>query len=420
MVRLFIFVLFSLLIGAAFYALLGSEPGYLLLSWRGWAVETSLLMGVLLVLALFIVLLTLRQVLLLFRPLWHGSSPAHQQQAADRATLRGLRKLAHGHERAAYKELVESATQATSPLLNYLGALLAAGQLGNEADVHFTLRKAEGLAGDQQLPVGLIKAALLIRAGSLTSARTLLLQLYQHHGAKPVLLIMLRDVLLRLEDWDQLAKLLPALRTSPVQDEDDIKALRLQITIGRLRTFDTSSGLLESLEAIRDSLPRDQRRNERVMNVYIRQLLALDEHERAQAAIIHCLRNQWSNSLLRLSAYIEAPDPAPLRALLDKLLQEFPGNALLLLSLARVCIRQQSLETARRHLEAAVLLSSDEALGAEVKVELGRLLAHLGENDQSQAYYRQAMNYYARALPDFHSLPGFPGFSNQSGLSHSS
>lgn len=407
MVRLFIFALFSLLVGAVFYALLGNEPGYLLLSWRTWVIETSLLMGVLLLLALFIVLLTLHQVVLLFRPLWRGTSPARQQQAADRATLGGLRKLAHGNEAVAYKELIDGAKHATSPLLNYLGALLAAGQLGNEVGVSFTLRKAENLAGDQQLPVGLIKAALLIRAGSLTSARTLLLQLYQHHGAKPVLLIMLRDVLLRLEDWDKLAELLPALSASPVQDEIDINALRLQIVIGRLRVFDTSRGIVENLEAIRDSLPPEQRRHERVMNVYIRQLLALGEHERAQTAIIHCLRNQWSDALLRLSAYIEAPDPAPLRALLEKLLQSFPGNALLLLSLARVCIRQQALEKAKRHLEAAVVLSSDAALAAEIKVELGRLLEHLGERDNSQAYYRQAMNYYARALPDFAGLPVF-------------
>lgn len=400
MVRFFIFVLFSLVIGAVLYGLLGNEPGYLLVSWGNWAVETSLVMGVIAVLVLVFLLFAMRQLLLLFRPLWRWPSAARQQAAAEQATLRGLRKLAHGHAGAAYKELIENTKQAQSPLLNYLGAFLAAVQLGDDAGMRFTLRKAESLAGHQQLPVGLLKAAMMIRDRQLESALAVLLDLQRRHGDNPVLLIMLRDVLLRLEDWDQLAGLLPALSESPFRNEHDLDALRLQVTVERLRAFDAGKGRLDELENIREALPRDQRTDERVMEPYVRQLMALGEYDRAQVTLIRFFRNQWSDALVRLTGYIETHDPAPLRVLLEKQLQDYPGNALLSLSLGRICVREKAPGKAKEHLEAAAVFSADEALSAEINVELGRLLEHLGDVESSQACYRKAMMRYARSMPD--------------------
>lgn len=400
MVRFFIFVLLSLFLGGVLYVLLGNEPGYLLVSWGNWAVETSLLMGVIALLAVAFILFTVRQLFRLFTSLWRWPSAARQQQAAETATLRGLRKLAHGHPGTAYKELIENAKHAQSPLLNYLGAFLGAVQLGDEAGMRFTLRKAEALAGHQQLPVGLLKSALLIRDRQLESALAVLLDLHRRHGDNPAVLILLQDVLLRLEDWDQLSGLLPALSESPVHDAHDLEALRLQVAVERLRAFDPHKGTTDELEAIREVLPRDQRTDERVIQPYVRQLMALGEYERAQVTLIRFFRNQWSDSLVRLTGYIETHDPAPLRVLLEKQLQDYPGNALLSLSLGRICVREGALEKAKEHLEAAAVFSADEALSAEINVELGRLLEHLGDAEGSQICYRKAIMRYARAMPD--------------------
>lgn len=400
MVRFFIFVLFSLVLGAVLYAVLGNEPGYLLVSWGNWAVETSLLMGLIGVLAVVFLLYTVRQLFRLFRPLWRWPSAARHQEVADTATLRGLRKLAHGYPGAAYKELIENARHARSPLLNYLGAFLGALQLGDDAGMRFTLRKAESLAGHQQLPVGLLKSALLIRDGELESALAVLLDLHRRHGDNPAVLIMLRDVLLRLEDWDQLAGILPALSEAPVSNAHDIDALRLQVAVERLRAFDPGKGTSDELEAIREALPRELRTDERVIEPYVRQLMVLGEYERAQVTLIRFFRNQWSDSLVRLTGYIETHDPAPLRVLLEKQLQDYPGNALLSLSLGRICVRERALEKAKEHLEAAAVFSADESLSAEINVELGRLLEHLGDAEGSQACYRKAIMRYARSMPD--------------------
>ena len=131
MIRPFIYSLVALGVGAWLYTMLGDDPGYVLISFATWSVESTLVALVLFLLVLLVLVFGFYKLLALLNPLgllkgdsWFGAS--RRRKAAAAASEDGLRLLLLGHWQDAYKLLVENAGRVDSPVFNYLAASLAA------------------------------------------------------------------------------------------------------------------------------------------------------------------------------------------------------------------------------------------------------------------------------------------------------
>lgn len=409
MIRFYIFMLLALVVGTVLYVLLGDDPGYVLVSFGEYSVETSLLLTVLLLILLGLVIYVFFRLVRLLVP-WQwlrnrglDTTTGH----ADRATLEGLRLLAHGNPRSAYKLLLEQAKHSRSPVLNYLGACVAAWQLGDRAGMKFSLNQAEKIAGKSSLPVSTLKARFAMSSDEQEQALAILLELHKQYPDNPGVLLSLSSALQAVGDWQQLATILPALERNRVLDADKLATLRIKVVAKQLQSFNEKRGSVGQLNAIWDAVSNGDKNNETLLALYIQKLIALDEDDRAQVLLIRFFKHSWSDTLVRMVGYIDTRDPAQQLLLLEKLMQDRPGNAMLAMTLGRVSLRNRLWGKAKEYFEAALVFSTDEKISAETNAELGRLLEHMGEGERSAVCYKKAMALLDVELPD---LP-YPGLS---------
>ena len=124
--------------GSLVYWLIGQYPGFVLVSMGSTAVQFTLWTGVLAVIALWLLLrmlMSLLRALLIPGLRLTRNRKVKKKQRNSRLTYRGLLDLAEGRWASACKNLSKSAADSELALINYLGAVNAAAELGNEQEV---------------------------------------------------------------------------------------------------------------------------------------------------------------------------------------------------------------------------------------------------------------------------------------------
>src|SRR5690606_23963896 len=92
--------------------------------------------------------------------------------------------------------------------------------------------------------------------------------------------------------------------------------------------------------------------------------------------------------------------PQQLLLILEEQLKSRPNNPVLLLTLGRVCLRNQLWAKAREYFEHALRMSDSGQLTAEISGELARLALHQGEGVAALEHYQCAMQLLPHGLPD--------------------
>ena len=123
--RLLIILAIGLLIGAGMIWLADYDPGFVLLQYRGWSIESSLMVFsvayILLIVAGYIALRSFVFVKQTPGKLTHWQQTRRQRRAA-KALTRGLITLEEGRWSDAERLLLRHASNSETPLLHYLAA----------------------------------------------------------------------------------------------------------------------------------------------------------------------------------------------------------------------------------------------------------------------------------------------------------
>lgn len=408
MKRFFLSVLLALGAGTALALLLQQDPGYLLLSFRGWQLETTVASLAVALLLLLILAVSLLWLLRLCHPRrWWGSGIAtwFRSMAPEQASTHGLHLLLLGRWQEAYKLLVENAPRVQNPVFNYVAAAIAAQESGDALGCSFCLDRAEKQAESALPGLRSLRALLERRAGRNDSALAQLLALKRLQPTAPLVLRQLEELELELADWDGLAALLPELEKQQVLAPEALQALRRKVHEQRL-TAAARDSLAASRLAWQD-LPKSLRDDEALVSVYLEALLAHNEDVEAHALLKRQLKQQWSDNLVGLLGFVRGGSAQQLQLLLEDLLRQRPNNAVLMLTLGRVCLRERLWNKAREYFEHALRATRAPALRAEIAAELARLLDHLGDAEGSLPYYEQAMDMLQHQLPEL-PLPTRP------------
>ena len=405
MIRVYIYSLVALAIGAWLYLVLGDDPGYVLVSFGTWSVETTLVALVLFFLFLAVAAWGIAKLIGLLNPLglfrgdaWFGAGRRRKQAAAE--SEEGLRLLLLGHWQDAYKLLVEHAGRTDTPAFNYLAASLAAWQRGDTASWNYCLEQAGRYSRKPNPGIKVIKALLEYRSGKTEQSLAILIALDKEVPGSPYVLSLLKTIYFSVHDWDKLDALLPRLEKHNVVTAGEIAQLREKIATYRLECVTAENGGAAALERHWDEMDRKLRRSEELTLIYLRKLLAFSRHEEALAQMSSFLKHQWSDRIVLQAGYIDTPEPGRLLVLLEKWMKSRPNNAPLMLSLGRVSLRNKLWGKAREYFESALRFSKSTPLSAEANAELARLLDHMGDHAQSAAHYGKAMAQLDTKLPD--------------------
>jgi HemY protein len=386
--RLFLAVLVALLIAAALAAAIAYDPGYVLIAFGPYTLETTAWVGV--ALLLLILLAMYLVILVLHRSVRQGSvigrwRASWNERRGRQLTQRGLLAYVEGHFERARVMLDRAANRAEMPVINYLLAARAASAQGEHKSAELYLLRAQR-SGEEELAVALTQAELLLRRGHAQEALVVLTPLRNRASKHPYVLKLLQETYNALHDWPNALQLLPQLRRNKLLTREQAASLEKTISINLLNEL-AAQGQLEKLRQHWQQVPRNLERDTDVVAAYSEGLAALGAGAEAEQLVRQQLKREWSTALVALYGTIAGGDPARQLAYGEQWLQQHSNSAELLLCLGRLALRNQLWGKARDYFESSLKLAETP----QTYAELGRLLAQLGQHERSSSYYERGL-----------------------------
>jgi len=244
------------------------NPGYVLLAYGKWTAEMPLWFALLAILIVFMILhYTFRFFVFLPQAFkrWRFKREHHLMHKAHTLTGQGILNLIEGHFSSAEKLLVKGAQESVIPVVNYLGAAVCAQQMHLYDKRDQYIAKAHAIAPDEELAVNLTQAQLQMAHQQYESALATLRYLNELEPKHGYVLKLLKDLYVKLEDWDALDELLPMLLKVKVIDKTEHLALQEKIFEYQLHLASMDP---KQFEMIWRNIPRSLKKQPRFAKLY--------------------------------------------------------------------------------------------------------------------------------------------------------
>ena len=399
--RLFFLMLIALLAGVGVVAIIETDPGYVLVSYGNYTLETSLWVGLLL---LFFFTLLVYAVVRLIRRLLAGQSSlvnwfgGRQAQRSSRLTARGLVNYIEGNWSKARQQLLKGVKGNETPLLNYLAAARASDSLNEPDKMREYLGAAEASDSNAIVAVEITEAQIRLAAHDYEQAASILARARRNAGKHPQVLKLLYEAYSGQGDWLNLLELLPELHKHRILPGDDLDKLERECQIRLLSKPQTGEGEtgLNYVQGRWQALPAYLKKDSEILQSYLQRLIELEAFEEAEKLTARALKNEWSDQLARLFGLIRGGNPTRQLAQAEAWLTQHDDSAQLKLTLGRLAARNKLWGKARDYFESAY----KQQRSSEVCAELGRLLTALGEPGVAAAYYREGLLLRETELPN--------------------
>lgn len=374
------------LVGSVAVALVAlPDPGYVLIGYGKYSVETSLLVFLVVLVLLYLGLRALAG-------LWRVPVRVHRwerrrhdrrmQLSFDDAT----RALSEGRYQRAERRLTRVLKSPQAPLQAYLSAAAAASQQGadqrRDQYLQLALRRQPGA----EISILFQQAELQLGRSQSEQAQTTLTRLRKLAPRNLRTLRLLLQLYLQQQDWQKLRELLPELRRSEVLDHAQWQQLAVQAHREQIVAFSAATEL-EDLNASWKQLPPPVQQDPGLLAVYIEQLIRLGAHAAAGQLLRQQLGQRWNERLVYLFGEVSETDAAAQQARAEQWLEKHPEDAVLLLALAKISLRNQLWGKARSYLEASI---SHQPTPEAYRL-LANLLEQLDEPEKAAECYRQGL-----------------------------
>ncbi len=385
------FLLLALLLGAAVAVWLYADPGYVLLRWRGWVLESSLL-GFAAALIAGVVIFQLGSRLLLtglrLPAMLRERSERRRSERARTSFEAGLSHLLEGRWSQAEIELVRRAADHPKGALNYLLAARAAqrqpGAESTERRDHY-LTQASQQGSPSVFAAQLAHAEFHLERDELLPARALLRGLHERDPAHGYALELLAETLARTDDWEALRPLLAEPAAVRMLGETRHRELSVAAYAGLLQVA-AREARLETLKALWESAGA-LRGQPALRRAYARGLITLNAHAEAAAQIAQGLREGWDGELALLHGELVPADALTHLATVEHWLGEFGEKPELQWVAGRTCANARLWGKARSYLDALLRQQPTPAVYRE--------LAKLSDATQNPA---EAARFYKQGL----------------------
>ena len=382
------------LVGSVAVALVAlPDPGYVLLGYGKYSVETSLLVFIVVIGLVFLGLRALASV-------WRV--PVHVQRwGRRRRALRlqqwfdsGTLELVEGRFERAERRFARLLKSNQAPLQAYLSAAQAAARLGADERRDAYLQLAQQRLPQAEVSILISQAELQLADGQSDQAQTTLTRLRALAPHSNQTLRLLMQLWLQQQNWQKLRELLPELRRSQVIDHQQWHRLAIQVYRERIAEFASATDI-EGLNAGWKQLPPPVQQDAGLLAVYVEQLVRLGSHSQAAELVRNQLALSWDERLVYLYGDVQESDPAAQQSVAEKWLAQHADDGVLLLTLGKISLRMQLWGKARSYLEASINARPD----AESYRLLAGLLEQLDEPEQAAECYRQGLRLLGEMSP---------------------
>jgi len=404
MKRLFVLILLVLIAGYWVADKIAEDAGYILLSYQNTTLETSVWIGLamllILVAAIYVSIWLLIRVLG-SRALVQRWSHNFQHKRSVSKTTSGLIDLVEGNWKNAQKKLSQAAQRSDTPLINYLSAARAAAANGDSNGSELFLKKAHQSTPGAELAIGITKAEIEIQQQQYEPALASLLVLRHSHPRHKHVAELLQQVYVGLDDWESLQELAPLLRklkVSPDARVDDLEhkaALKVLARVVTQQRGQDPGDCAHKLDKAWQRVTGNIRRLEDVTRLYVSYMTLFGDHEKAEAALRDTLDYAWDDELAVEYGVLKSSDEQQQLRTAERWLKEHKDSAELLLTLGRLSLRNQLWGKAREYFLSSLNVHETPKAHAE----LGRLLKCMGENEAYLTHVQKSFDVVAANLP---------------------
>jgi len=365
----------------AAHFLLG-DPGYVLINFRGHIFEMSVpvLLGIAVLLVFFVWLILF--VVRAPRKLGEAAGRLRAGRAGQKLT-QGMILIAEGNFARGEKLLARAATSSDAPLFNYLQAARAAHLQGQDERRDEWLKLAYEHTPEAANAVLLTQAELQLDRDQYEQALATLRRLDENSKDHSYAIALLGRLYYRLEDWTNLAQILPRLKKHGRINQETIDKWTVRVYVEQLDRAADGDAVIAEWKIIPKKLMGDAS----LLNAYYTALMRTGMNEKAEKDLVTALKTEWRAPLVRLFGLVEGADASKQLKRAEGWLADRGDDPDLLLASARLCLRNELWGKARSYLETVIALRPTP----EAYQVYGRLLNQLGEGDAAADAYRAGL-----------------------------
>ena len=395
-----VIVIVSLILSVFAAHLLLQDPGYVAITFRGYLIEMSVPMLIAAVAILFLSIWLLVKLFRAPRKLGEAAGRYRSGRAGQRLT-QGMIEIAEGNFAKGEKLLARAASTSDAPLLNFLQAARAAHLLGQGERRDGWLRQAYEQTPEAANAVLLTQAELQLDQQQFEQALATLRQIEENAPNHGHALNLLGRLYYRLEDWEQLARVMPKIRKHGRVDNATLSKWAIRVRSERFHKATDGEAVLLA----RKELPRDLKQHPEILESYFMALMRVGQHDKAEKDLTTELKREWRPALARLYGLVDSSDTTKQLNKAEAWLKNHDDDIELLLAAARLCLRNELWGKARSYLETVIAIRPTP----EAYQEYGGLLNRLGENEAAAIAYQDGLGMVAGsdlpAIPHMQAAP---------------
>lgn len=366
-----------------------NNPGYVLIGFGHWSLETSLtVFSMALVIGFFMLYNFFRLLGVLLR--MPGHFARHRKSIkfnrSQEALIAGLFDAAEGNWERAERILIKHASNSGAPLLHYLTAARAAQSRGALDKRDEYLKRASEQSAGTQMAVGLTQAELHLSEQQFEQALQTLSELHSIDSGHARVLKMMHQAYEHLGDWDGLSKILPSLRQNKILMEAEVKLLETQ-AFSRLLKQAAASNDRQAINACWQSIPDHVKALQGIGHIYFAAMISAGAGVDIEPILVARLVKQWDDTLLVLYGNIELKDSGKQLQTAEQWLVAYANDPVLLRVLGKLALRAAQMEKAEQYLIKSV------GLDASVSAFqfLGEAQFARGDKDAACASFKRAL-----------------------------
>lgn len=300
---------------------------------------------------------------------------------------RGMIEMAEGNFARGERMLARAASTSDSPLFNYLQAARAAHLQGRTDRRDDWLKLAYQEVPEAANAVLLTQAEFQLDQGQHEQALATLRRLDENSKDHGHALSLMARLYFQLEDWSALKEVLPRVKKHAQVKPETLAQWTVRVHREELDAAADS----DVLSLVWKAVPKAQKADISLLEAYYNGLMRAGLHQRAEKELVSALKSNWRGPLVRLFGLVEGIDASKQLKKAEGWLSNHSEDPDLLLTAARLCLRNELWGKARSYLETVISLRPTP----EVYQEYGALLNQMGETDGAADAYKDGLNMVA-------------------------
>ncbi len=379
LIILFLLLLFVVWVGF----LIHQDPGYILITYHSWSIETSLWVGLAITLILFAafhILLKLLYHTAQINTHWQTWRQEHRERKSNELTYQAVHAFITMQWKQAETLFSKSTKGSKCSLLSYIAAAYAAQKLNALDRCHQYLRQFSKQASSHLKTTQLIKSLFYIYNKQWQEALTILTKLKNKYPKDPSIVHYMLSPLEHLKDWNTIKTLLPLIKKTGSIDE--YRELEHRVYIGILNKVTHS----KELDQAWDHFSKSQKTTAVIAATYAKKAIELHYTHKAVNVIENALKHHWNVDLIKYYGQLKGEYIYKQINYAESWLKKYPNDPDLLICLGRLCILEKLWGKAGDYLNKAAQIAATR----EVYYELGRLLEATNNIKEALKFYRKS------------------------------